>query len=475
MDFLKPTFIFFFLPILMVIFGLAERRFRVGVLLAASLLFVAWGQPVALLWLGTLLIVSYGAAILIARRPNLAWLWLGLAFKLLVLIFFKWKTYFSLELLGFPQDWARAADALLVPLGLSYITFQVIAYLVDVWKGIIPAERNFLRLALYVFFFPKLISGPITRYKSFGEQLDVLAPTADDVAAGIRRFLTGFAKRALIANVLATTVDAGFGMSTPNYTTLTAWLVFIGYALQIYFDFSGYTDMALGLARMAGIKLPENFNLPYLAESISDFWRRWHITLSTWFREYVFFPLERRRLRWIGQPLNILIVFALTGLWHGFKPTFVTWGLIHGAAIVLESLFLGRFLKKLWLPLRWLYALTIVLSAWVFFRASSLDFALAFFQRLAGYGPLLVPMPFADTRPLPFLEPSFLLALGLGLFFCLPVGAWWTALRSRLEARAAVSFILFQALEDLFLLLAFVLGLVFVLGSGFAPNIYANF
>lgn len=475
MDFIKPTFLFLFLPLLAIFYGLAERRFRPAVLLAASLIFVAWSQPIALAWLGGLLLMAHMLGCLISLQRRLALLWLGIGASLLILCFFKYTTYFSLASLGVPTTLARTADDLLMPLGISYVTFQVISYLVDVWKGQTPAERNLVHLGLYIFFFPKLVSGPLVRYRPFADQLTNLNPDQESLAAGIRRLLAGFAKRALIANTLGITVDAAFGMATPNYSTNTAWLVFFAYALQIYFDFSGYTDMALGLAQMAGIRLPENFNHPYLAESVGDFWRRWHISLSTWFREYVFFPLERRRLPVIGQPLNILIVFALTGLWHGFKPTFLIWGLIHGLALALESLFLARWLKKLWRPLRTIYALLIVLPAWVFFRAEYIDFAPAFFQRLAGAGPAVFPQAFADTRPLPFIEPTFLLALAIGLLLCLPIERGWQMVRAQLETRAPAWFFFLQPLEDIFLFSMFVLGVIFVLGGNFAPNIYANF
>jgi alginate O-acetyltransferase complex protein AlgI len=422
--------------------------------------------------------LGYGAGRLVGLgRWKSFWFWLAVALSLLVLAVFKLLAGHGPNVLfavGFPAESESFLRSLAIPLGLSYVTFQVISYLADVKKGVLPAERDGLRLAAYLLFFPKFISGPLVRYKAFQEQL-ILTPSAEDVAAGIRRFLAGFAKRVLLANTLAVTVDAAFGLDAPDFSTGIAWLVLSGYALQIYFDFSGYIDMGLGLARMLGVRLPENFNLPYLAESVGDFWRRWHMTLSAWFREYVFFPLERRRLRWIGQPLNILIVFALTGLWHGVKPTFLLWGLIHGLAIALETLFLGRFLKTLWRPLRSVYALMVVMAAWVFFRSRSLDFSFGFFRRLAGDESGVNWLPFADTTPLPIIEPTFILALILGALFCLPVGAWWRALRARLEARSPGWFLLFQPVEDGFLVALFVLSLAFVLGRGFAPNIYAGF
>jgi alginate O-acetyltransferase complex protein AlgI len=233
--------------------------------------------------------------------------------------------------------------------------------------------------------------------------------------------------------------------------------------------------MAIGLGLMIGIRLPENFNLPYLAESISDFWRRWHATLTAWFREYVFYPLERRRFKWMGQQINIMIVFLLTGLWHGFSLTFIVWGLLHGIAMALESAGLGRQLKKIWRPVQHIYTLLIVLAGWVFFRSISLSFAIGFFRRLAGNTSGLTNLPFSQTTPLPFIEPSFILAMGAGILFCLPLASFWKQFRDKMEKRLPVSFFAFQITEDLLLFAFVVLGLAALLSSRFTPNIYAKF
>ncbi len=474
MDFSTPTFLFLFLPLFLTVYWFSERRVRVYVLLLASLVFLAWGQAVALAWLGAAFALTYVFGLLAERgRGRKPWLWAGILANLALLAFFKWVPLYGLAWL--PLNWSDAARGLAVPLGLSYFAFQAISYLVDTWRGTIPAERDPARLALYLLFFPKLVSGPLVRFKPFAEQVNELNPNAEQIASGIRRLLAGFVKRALIANQLAIFVDAAFNQPMANLEPRFAWLALIAYTLQIYFDFSGYTDMALGLAAMAGIKLPENFNLPYTAESISDFWRRWHISLSTWFREYVFFPLERRRLPFLGQQINILIVFALTGLWHGFKPTFLAWGLLHGLAIALEMSGFGRWLKSIWRPVRHLYVLTVVLAGWVFFRAGNFSFALEFFRRLAGDTSGLVFRSFRDSSPLPFIEPSFVIVLVLGLLFSLPVGPAWRNLRTRLEETRPALFFIFQPLEDGLLVALFVLGLAMLLAGGFAPNIYATF
>jgi alginate O-acetyltransferase complex protein AlgI len=313
------------------------------------------------------------------------------------------------------------------------------------------------------------------RYKPFSEQLNQLTPSSDDVAAGLRRLLTGFIKRVLIANQLALVANAVFNLPTPNVEPRFAWLGLIAFTLQIFFDFAGYTDMAIGLGLMMGIRLPENFNYPYISQSTSEFWRRWHITLSTWFREYVFYPLERRRLKWAGQQINIILVFLLTGLWHGFKPTFIVWGLIYGITIALESAGFGRWLKNSWRPLRHFYTLLIVLIGWVFFRSNSLDFAFGFFQRLAGNTSGLTLLPFSQTSPLPFIEPSFVLALIAAIVFSLPLFPIWNRFRTKMENTKLALYFGFQVTEDILLIALFILGLAAVVSSTFLPNLYAKF
>jgi alginate O-acetyltransferase complex protein AlgI len=360
-------------------------------------------------------------------------------------------------------------------LGLSYITFQVISYLVDVSRGTILAEKDIVKFTAYILFFPKLVSGPITRYKQFREQISTLDPTVVDIAGGLRRVLLGVVKRILIANQLGVVANAVFNLPTPNVEPLFAWLALIAYSLQIYFDFSGYTDVALGLGKIIGITLPENFNYPYTAQSISDFWRRWHITLSTWFREYVFYPLERRRSRFTNQQVNLIIVFLLTGLWHGPTLTFLSWGLLHGLAIAFESAGGGRWLKNIWQPLRHLYAIVIILLGWVFFRSPNLEYAFGFVSRLVGNRSGISPLPFSQTTPFPFIEPSFLIIVIAGLLFSLPVASLWQNARRRFEGSNMRYFFLLQATEDIVVLALFILSVAAHLSGTFFPNIYAKF
>jgi alginate O-acetyltransferase complex protein AlgI len=483
MDLSSTLFLFLFLPIFLLVYLVSSKHLRLPIVLAASVIFLTWGTKTALWWLGGILISGYFMGLAIARAKEKGnhspvWLWIGVGVNVTILSFFKFITAYGenvFERFHLPQNWVAPVAGLAVPIGLSFVTFQMISYLVDVWKGTVPPEKNFAAFSTWLLFFPKIISGPITRYKPFAAQTVQLDPSVDDVATGFRLLLVGFLKRVLIANQVAVMANAVFNLPTANVEPKFAWLALISFTLQIFFDFSGYTDMAIGLGIMIGVRLPENFNFPYIAESISDFWRRWHITLSTWFREYVFYPLERHRFKWMGQQINILIVFLLTGLWHGFKPTFIFWGLLHGFALVVESLGFGQWLKQTWRPIRHLYALAIILAGWVFFRSSNLHYSYWFFRRLAGDTTRLKLLPFSVSTPMPFIEPSFILALVAGIIFSFPVSSIWKQMRANLAKRQEYFYFPFQILEDAVLILLFILGLALLLSNSFLPNLYAKF
>jgi len=285
----------------------------------------------------------------------------------------------------------------------------------------------------------------------------------------------GLAKKVLIADHLARLVNAAFGLETPNFSPDIARLALIGFALQLYFDFSGYIDMAIGLGQALGFQLPENFNHPYLSRSVSEFWRRWHMTLSAWFREYVFYPLERKRLPVLGQQVNILFVFLLTGLWHGLTLPYIIWGLIHGIAIVLESTFIGRWLRRTWQPIQHLYALSIILFSWIFFRSSSVEYAWAFLKRLFGDLNGITVLPFSTTTPLPFIEPTFLLALAIGLILSFPVSPWLAGWRDNLVTRQPKLALPLQIISDVLLLALLWTSIAALAAGAFTPGIYDRF
>jgi alginate O-acetyltransferase complex protein AlgI len=472
MNFNTALFLFLFLPFFLIAYFIAQPRWRPWIGVGASLVFYAWGDRLNLVWIGALILVNYYAARWSAERAWTRLISLGVAFNVGILLFFKLFTAYRFDLFFGLGDslQARAPEwfgSLPFPLGLSFVSFQAVSYLLDVRAKRVSAEKNFLSFAFYVLMFPKLLAGPIVRYRALAEALPAPVLDREQIADGMRRFMQGFVKKILLADTLARTVDAVFDLPVDALASEYAWLGLVGYALQIYFDFSGYTDMAVGLASMMGFRFVENFNYPYLSESIGDFWRRWHISLSTWFRDYVFYPLERKRLPVVGQSLNILAVFLLTGLWHGVTLKFIVWGGLHGIFLALESVFLGRWLAKWWKPFRHAYALSVILLTWLIFRSPDLDFARGYLRVLVYGNASPLVLPFQQISPLPFIEPTFLLALGFGILFSMPIGAWLRdQSKPRLVAVVAV---------DAVLLAAFVLALGSMASGTFVPGIYANF
>ena len=374
------------------------------------------------------------------------------------------------------------------PLGLSYVSFQLVSYLLDVnWKKI-EGEESFLKFAFYVLLFPKILVGPITRYGPLKEQIGKFNITSEGVAAGIRRFIIGLAKKILIADFLAKIVNPVFTLSKPLITPWLAWFVLVSFTLQLYFDFSGYTDMAIGLGQMMGLKFLENFNFPYISKNISEFWRRWHISLSSWFRDYLFLPLSyaiSNRLKkqsyfylkteFVINLIAIIITFLLTGLWHGVTWNYVVWGMLHGSAIVFERTGLGKRLRAFWPPIQHIYALTIILISWVFFRSPDIRFALRFLLRLAGDTRGVSPLIFQVTSPLPIIDPTVILAFIFGIVFCIPIGRWIDKLISRLEKNDSVMRLPLQIIYDISLFLLFTTSVAALVSSVFAPGIYGKF
>lgn len=293
---------------------------------------------------------------------------------------------------------------ILLPAGISFFTFHALSYVIDIYRNECPVQKNPVRLALYISFFPQLIAGPIIRYHDIASQLTERRMTLDDFVAGAERFILGLAKKVLFSNVFALPATEIFATPVANQDAPLAWFGALCYTLHIYCDFSGYSDMALGLGRMFGFHFPENFNFPYLATSIKDFWRRWHISLSTWFRDYLYVPLGGNRKGPWRTYLNLLIVFFLTGLWHGASFNFIVWGFIHGAFLILERLFLGKWLERL--PVvNLFYTLFVVVNAWVFFNAGNLHYAFDYLRMMYGRLPAGIV-----TRGIAYyLSPDFII------------------------------------------------------------------
>lgn len=476
MDFASLPFLFVFLPAFLFLWLTLKPEYRFALLFISNLVFIYVSQVSSLLPLMGIALIGYflGRGVDKSRKREKyapVFMWSGVVVLLGLLLAQK-------ILIGhIPVGGAEAGlnfQNVLPLLGLSYISFQIIAYLADVSHGAIPAEKNIFQFILYILFFPKIVSGPITKYKFFKNQISSLEPNFPNIADGLRRILQGVIKRLLIANQLGTVADAVFNLDVPNVAPLIAWLALIAYTLQLYYDFSGYTDIALGLGKIIGINLPENFEYPYTSQSIGEFWRRWHMTLSSWFREYVFYPLERKRFRVLGQQINVVVVFLLTGLWHGVTANFLVWGGIHGVAIAIESL-IGRWQGTIWRPFRHIVTLFVIMVGWVFFRSPSIEYALLFLGRLFGNEYGITPLPFSMTAPLPFLEPTFILVLMIAVIFSMPVTRIWKNFCVQVENNYSWSSIPLRALEDLLIVFLFILSLSAQLSGTFQPSIYAAF
>ena len=388
MVFSSPLFLFFFFPVFFLLYYLLPSRARMPWLLAGSLFFYAWGEPVyVLLMAGEILMIwlcglGIQSGLDRGRRKQAAlFLILGILLALGALIYFKYANLFVTEfrrLAGIRKRWKSIA----LPIGISFYTFQSLSYLVDVWKGRVRARRNLIRLGAYISMFPQLIAGPIVRYEQIAGDLDLLAegrkkPSLEEVCAGLGRMILGLSKKVLIANQIASWCDSLWLHKPQNLSAGTLWLMAAMYALQIYYDFSGYSDMAIGMGRMLGFRFSENFNYPYISTSVREFWRRWHISLSSWFRDYVYIPLGGNRKGSLRTLLNLLIVFALCGFWHGASWNFLLWGLYFGLFLCLERLPLGKALERLPKPFRWVLTGVVVLVGWVLFQDIGLDKSLA--------------------------------------------------------------------------------------------------
>jgi alginate O-acetyltransferase complex protein AlgI len=484
MVFSSPIFLFAFLPIVLVLHFLAGQKFRNVLLLGASLVFYAWGEKEYALVMLVSILLNYLFALFIGRTQSKPIFVLALGVNLSILIFFKYANFLvdNLNVVFRVYSWKIIyLSPVHLPLGISFFTFHALSYLIDIYRKKVVAQKDPVLTGLYISFFPQLIAGPIVRYAFISAQLSERKITLEKYAGGLRRFVIGLGKKVLIANTLGLTAAKIFAIKIGYFPSAVAWLGIVCYTLQIYFDFSGYSDMAIGLARLFGFEFPENFNYPYISESITEFWRRWHISLSSWFRDYLYIPLGGNRCRPRRVYFNLLVVFFLCGLWHGARWNFVIWGLFHGMFLVIERLGFGEFLKKLWRPLRHLYALTVVMIAWVFFRSESVPYALEFLKTMFGcYGKgcnILEPHLFFRL-----FNAKVVLALGAGIIVSTP-GTTFHLLeeyKNRLgkTMRQLPDFFAFAGLslaEIVFLFLVFLYSTASIAADTFNPFIYFRF
>ena len=390
MLFSSITFLFIFLPLTLLLYYLVPFRMKNYVMLAASLIFYAWGEPVYIILMILSIILNYfcGQDIYEKRDNTRAMkmsLMFGVVMNLLILGFFKYY--------GLLMDTINAIlpidipyRVLALPIGISFYTFQAMSYLIDVYRKEVKPQENILYFALYISMFPQLIAGPIVRYIDIEEQLKERSINSTKFGEGAMYFIRGLAKKVVLANTFGSVYEQVAAMQMGSFSTLTAWVGAIAYAFQIYFDFGGYSDMAIGLGKMFGFEFLPNFNYPYIAKSITDFWRRWHISLSTWFREYVYIPLGGNRCTPSRHILNLLIVWMLTGLWHGAQWNFMFWGLYYGVILILEKYLWGSKIEKLPSAVQHIYAFVLVLFGWVFFFSPTLGYAGQYLKVMFGIG-----------------------------------------------------------------------------------------
>jgi alginate O-acetyltransferase complex protein AlgI len=479
MDLNSINFIFIFLPIFLLTFLIIGSAYRKWLILAASVIFYIAFQKHNFLFVATLITINYIFLLIIRQNEQKPifrkyLFWFAIFANISVWLFYKIFTN---------QDWLRTEQLssisnspviqnLVFPLGLSYIFFQVLSCLIDSYRVSDSTPRNPGDYFTYLFFFPKIVLGPIMKFNLFESQFNHLNFSWERISEGSRRFIRGLAKKAIIADQLAGLVNAGFGLEKPVYPTSVAWIVLAALFIQIYYDFSGYIDMGIGIAHMLGFDLPENFNLPYLSKNITDFWRRWHISLLTWFREYVFYPLEfkRRRVKFLRIETHTILIFLLTGLWHGLTPNYLAWGLLQGIALVFENSRYGHWIKKLPSFFQRFYFVGFVSASWVIFRSPSIKYALRFFKRLFFINQQ-IQLPFSITQPIPIINNSIFIIIIIGIIGLFPLSQ---ILRNPLFKKVK-QYALIKLLINIVYILIFIISITFMASQNIIPSIYGSY
>ena len=459
MLFSSIVFLFSFLPAVMILYYLLPVRFRNVILLLASLVFYAWGEPVYLFLMLLSILFNYFSGLDIARnlqdkRAAKRSLVFNLIINLAVLGFFKYEG-FVLDTLNGILPVHISYHALPLPIGISFYTFQILSYIIDVYRGNVKVQTNLPNFALYVTMFPQLIAGPIVQYADVDEQLASREVSRTKFGEGSMYFIRGLAKKVLLANTSGMIFTEVSGLAKGNIAVMTAWLGAFAYMFQIYFDFSGYSDMAIGLGKMFGFEFNMNFNYPYVSKSITEFWRRWHISLSSWFRDYVYIPLGGNRVSKIKHIRNLLIVWFLTGLWHGAAWNFVAWGLYYGVILIIEKYLLSPVLDRLPDVVRHIYSIVLVVIGWVLFFSSSFGQAADYIRVMFGAG----AHGFADR------ESMYLLTSNLILWLILIFGS--TPLRTKKWNTTIINSVVYAAL--------FIVCIAYLVTETYNPFLYFRF
>lgn len=465
MVFSSITFLFYFLPIVLAIYYIAPKKYKNVILLISSLLFYFFGEPKYGIIMVISIISIYFHGIWIEKAKNTKYkkipLISGVFISIAVLFYFKYFD-FLIENINLWLDKKIDLFGIILPIGISFYTFQMISYMVDVYRGDAKVQKNFVKLATYISLFPQLIAGPIVRYTTIEEQLENRTYSFEKFSLGIRRFVIGLSKKVLIANILGELVKV-FGTYNDG-TVLFYWLYAIANMLQIYFDFSGYSDMAIGLGKMLGFEFLENFNYPYIASTITDFWRRWHISLSTFFRDYVYIPLGGNRVSKIKWIRNLLVVWFLTGLWHGAAWNFIIWGLLFGVLLILEKTIFKNIIEKIPQIIKHIFVLLIVMISFVIFSGNKMEDIIMQILGLFGIGTAGV----VSTVSIHYLK-SYLIILLVGI-----IGS--TPLIKKLAEKFENKFPKIINIAEILLIMALlILCTSYIIDGSFNPFLYFRF
>ncbi|MDR0853078.1 MAG: MBOAT family protein [Clostridiales Family XIII bacterium] len=482
MVFSSVVFLFAFLPVTLALYFLAPRKLKNLVLLLVSLFFYFWGEGKLLVIMIASISINYLFGLAVHRIRDKEDLYrkivlaLGITANLALLGYFKYYD-FVIETMNATIRTTFAIKSIALPIGISFFTFQGMTYIIDLYRGNAKVQRNPLKIALYIALFPPLIAGPIIRYNDIAEQIDSRQESIEDFSYGIKRFVFGLGKKVLIANNVALISDSIFNASADTHTIATAWVGAICYTLQIYFDFSGYSDMAIGLGRMFGFKFRENFDYPYVSKSIREFWRRWHISLSSFFRDYLYIPLGGSRSG--NVYFNLLIVFLATGLWHGAGWTFIIWGLWHGFFIIIENVIRRRKKGKskesvpqnIWVVITGrIYTLLVVVVGWVLFRSDSIEYAIVYIKNMFGF----LSQASAKVSSLYYLNGFFIFVIIVAMLLSIPV---YPALKMKLQDVAETKNfgVILYILQGLGIVIILGVSLLFIVNQNYNPFLYFRF
>ena len=462
MVFTSINFLYYFLPTVLILYFIVPKKYKNLLLLISSLLFYFYGEPKYIILMIIEIVLAYFEARLIEKYKSKEIFIFSIFIHVLLLCIFKYTNFLITNINGIFNTNISLLNIVL-PIGISFYTFQIISYLVDVYKEKVKAQKNFISLATYVSLFPQLIAGPIVRYETINDELDNRKQTFNDFSSGISRFIIGLSKKVLIANILGELCNI-FILSNEK-TVLFYWIYGISYSLQIYFDFSAYSDMAIGLGRMFGFHFMENFDYPYISKSITEFWRRWHISLSSWFKDYVYIPLGGSREGTFKLIRNILIVWLLTGLWHGSKWTFVIWGMFIGILLVIEKLLLNKYIEKLPSIVRRIYTLFIIMISFIIFSGSNINES---FNNIVGL--FNFSNPFINKFTIHYLK-DYGLVLIIAIFLSTPI------LKNtiiKLKENKKINNII-NILEIIVLLILLVIVTSYLIDSSYNPFLYFRF